>query len=84
MHRTTFYRFSKKTGIPQDELDELLVKFIVEKENLGLIYQSLKRFHILTNAHKRAGMTDKKLLKVLGLIESKDAPNDVLEWINNV
>ncbi len=83
------YRFSKKTGIPISELNVHLVKFLNgrkggAKENLKDIYTQLQRFHVLSDAHKRAGMTYQKLIRVLGVLERGEEPEEVFNWLKNI
>ena len=82
MHFTTLYRFAKKFKFQKDTLDEPLVKYVLDRDNLGDIYKALQKYHTLINTRKKAGMSHEKLLRVLNNLET--APNEVLDWVERV
>lgn len=82
MHRTTLWRFSKKTGIAIEDLNEFLVAYLMDRDNLKHVYKDLEKFHNLTTEHKRAGMIDKQLSKLLRkIIETNTSFQEILNWL---
>lgn len=61
------YRFSKKVGVPQDQLDHVLVELLSQGsqgsfDNLKIIYGTLHKFRVLQQAAKDSNTSFREIL----------------------
>lgn len=64
------YRFSKKVGVPQDQLDHVLVELLSQGsqgsyKNLKMLYNTLDKFRVLRDEAVKHNVSFQEMLEII-------------------